>query len=134
MKKDRGKKDDSQQNVLCLEWNGTAADSLAQWSCGEHVLQRNQRVIHVNKSSTIAGCFLGEPVQAKLKKRLQNDVNSCVQGATSAKPKPTKAITDSCKTRWNSTFPILIIILKKSILALLNYAIGIQLPMAFFFQ
>lgn len=85
---------------MCFAWNGRAADSFAQYSCGELVLQRNQRVIHVNKSSTIAGFFLGEPVQAQFaKKRLQNDVNSCVQGARSAKPKPTKAMTDSGKTR-----------------------------------
>lgn len=65
-------------NKMCFAWIGMAADSSAQCSCGEHGLQRNQRVIHVNKSSTIAGFFLGEPAQAKLKKRLQNDVNSCV--------------------------------------------------------
>lgn len=91
---------------MCFAWNGTAADSYAEYSCGEHGLQRNQRVIHVNKSISIAGFFLGEPVQAKLNKRLQNDMNSCVQGATSAKPKPTKAITDSGKTGCNSTFSI----------------------------
>lgn len=56
-------------NKMCFAWNGTAADSFAQYFCGEHGLQRNQRVIHVNKSSTIVGLFLGEPVQAKLKKR-----------------------------------------------------------------
>lgn len=58
---------------MCFAWNGTAADSFEQYSCGEHGLQRNQRVIHVDKLSTIAGFFLGEPVQAKLKKPLQND-------------------------------------------------------------
>lgn len=72
MKKEREKRE-KKNNKMCFAWNGTAADSFEQYSCGEHGLQRNQRVIHVNKLSTIAGFFLGVPVQAKLKKPLQND-------------------------------------------------------------